>query len=82
MLAPDGQPVATHADRVQFCAALRQQLEAITDPKALDALWARDALALELLRQNLPELRAGRSKTHYADLLQALYQRRRRTGQE
>jgi Rad52/22 family double-strand break repair protein len=80
-LSPDGQVIANHADAVQLCATLRRQLEEITDPKTLDDLWTRNALALELLRQNLPDLRAGGSKTHYADLLQALYQRRRQTAQ-
>jgi len=81
VLSPDGQVIANHADAVQLCASLRRQLEEITDQKTLDDLWTRNALTLELLRQNLPDLRAGGSKTHYADLLQALYQKRRQTAQ-
>ena len=73
--------IANHADAVQLCATLRRQLEEITDPKTLDDLWTRNALALEMLRQNLPDLRAGGSQTHYADLLQALYEKRRQTAQ-
>jgi hypothetical protein len=80
-LAPDGQVVATHADPVQFCATLRRQLEETTDPKALDALWARNAVAIELLRQNLSNLRARDSQAHYADPLRALYEKRRQTAQ-
>ena len=56
VLAPDGQVLATYSDPVDFCAALEHQIEKVEDPRALKALWARHAAALEMLRWNFPEL--------------------------
>jgi hypothetical protein len=39
---------------LDFGAALRRQLEEVQDPRALKALWARHAAALEMLRWNFP----------------------------
>ena len=58
MLTPDGRVLATYADPLDCCVALRRQLEEVDDPRVLKALWARHAAALEMLRLNLPELRS------------------------
>lgn len=73
--SPQGEVVESHDDPVAFCAALRRQLEGIRDPHALEVFWSRNAVALEMLRQNFPSLRSE-GKTHYADLLAGLYARR------
>jgi DNA recombination protein Rad52 len=76
VLAPGGRVLATYSDPVDFCATLQRQLEEVEDPRALKALWARHAAALEMLRWNFPEL-IGDQGIHWADLLLSLYTERR-----
>ena len=61
---PDG--VGTSA------GALRQVLEASPTPERLTALWGRNAVTIEMLRANLPDLRTEPGE-HYADVLLRLY---------
>ena len=61
--------------------ALRRQLEEVDDPRALKALWARHAAALEMLRLNLPELRSDEG-LHWAEVLLACYNQRREVAHE
>jgi DNA recombination protein Rad52 len=76
VLAPDGRVLATYTDPVDFCAALLRQLEEVEDPRALKALWARHAAALEMLRCNFPELISNEG-IHWAEVLLGLYSQRR-----
>jgi hypothetical protein len=52
---------------------MRQQIEASTDAETLQAFWAHNAAALELLRQNRPDLRTGDGR-HFSDILTAKFQ--------
>jgi DNA recombination protein Rad52 len=81
VLAPDGPVLATYADPLDFCAALRRQLQEVADPRALKALWARHAVALEMLRLNFPELRSD-DGIHWAEVLLACYSQRREVVHE
>jgi DNA recombination protein Rad52 len=81
VLAPDGRVLATYADPLEFCAALRRQLQELDDPRALGALWARHAAAVEMLRLNFPELRSDEGM-HWAEVLLGLYSRRREAALE
>ena len=77
VLAPDGRVLATYSDPVDFCAALQRELEKVDDPRALKALWARHAAALEMLPWNFPEL-IGDEGIHWAELLVGIYSHRRK----
>ena len=81
VLAPDGRVLATYSDPVDFCAALQRQLEKVEDPRALKALWARHAAALEMLRWNVPD-RTNEEGIHWAEVLLACYSRRREVVNE
>jgi DNA recombination protein Rad52 len=81
ILAPDGRVLATYPDPLDFCTALRHHLEEVADPRALKALWARHAAALEMLRCNFPDLRSDRG-IHWVEVLHACYSRRREVVNE
>jgi DNA recombination protein Rad52 len=81
VLAPDGRVLATYSDPVDFCAALQRQIEKVEDPRALKALWARHAAALEMLRWNVPDL-TNEEGIHRAEVLLACYSRRREVVNE
>ena len=59
-------------DPTDYCKALRQVLEASPNPERLAALWNRNAVTIEMLRTNLPDLRTEPGE-HYADVLLRLY---------
>jgi DNA recombination protein Rad52 len=59
----------------QFCAALRRLLEDARGLTELKALWERNWAAVQMLRENHPELMSERHK-HFADILILLYRRR------
>ena len=81
VLTPDGRVLATYSDPVDFCAALQRQIEKVEDPRALKALWARHAAALEMLRWNVPDL-TNEEGIHRAEVLLACYSRRREVVHE
>jgi DNA recombination protein Rad52 len=74
IVSPEGQPLSTHSDPVDWCAAMRQQIESSTDAETLQTFWAHHAAALETLRQNRPDLRTCDGR-HFADILTAKFQR-------
>jgi DNA recombination protein Rad52 len=76
VLAPEGRVLATYTNPVDFCAALLHQFQEVTDARALKALWARHAAALEMLRWNFPELMSDEGR-HWAEVLLGLYSQRR-----
>jgi hypothetical protein len=59
----------------QYCAALRRMLEEAPSPNELKALWERNWVAVQMLKENHPELMSERHK-HYADILILLFRRR------
>lgn len=77
VLAPNGALSATYTDPADFCAALQLQLASLQDPRALRALWARHAAAVEILRRTFPEL-TGNDGHHQVDALRKVYEERLR----
>jgi DNA recombination protein Rad52 len=75
VLSSGGQPLSTHPDPVDWCTAMRQQIESIAEAEALKTMWTRNAAILEMLRQNRPDLRTGDGR-HFADILTAQFQSR------
>jgi Protein of unknown function (DUF968) len=59
-------------DPVDWCTAMRRQIESTGDTEALRTFWMRNAAVLEMLRQNRPDLRAGDGR-HFADILTAQF---------
>ncbi len=68
----EGEIVSVHEDPTDYCKALRQVLEASSTSERLKALWNRNAVTIEMLRANLPDLRTEPGE-HYADVLLRLY---------
>ena len=81
LLSEDGQPGSTYHDPVDFCAALRKMLEETSDKEKLKAIWARNLASMEMLRQNLPDLKSEAGQ-HYSDILRSHYHRRLRNFEE
>jgi len=81
LLSPEGEALGVHADPVATCTALRREIEGLSDPERLVALWRRNLATLEMLQVNLPELRTDKGE-HYGAILRALYQRRLRELKE
>ena len=77
LLSSDGKPSGSFQDPIRFCAALRTNLEEISDVEKLRTSWTRNAASIEMLRQNLPDLKSEGGQ-HYSDILASLYQRRLR----
>ncbi len=72
VLSAEGEIVSVHEDPTDYCKALRQVLEASPTPERLTALWNRNAVTIEMLRANLPDLRTEAGE-HFADVLLRLY---------
>ena len=75
IMSSEGQRLSIHADPVDWCTAMRQQIKSIADAETLTTLWTRNAAVLEMLRQNRPDLRTGDGR-HYADILTAQFHSR------
>ncbi len=74
LLSAEGELISLHQDPVDYCKALRQVIQASSTPDRLKALWRRNAVTIQMLRANLPDLQTE-SGEHYADILTALYKR-------
>jgi hypothetical protein len=86
VLSAEGEVISSHHDPVDFCAALRQVLDASDTVERLKAVWSRNAVSIEMLRTNLPNLKTE-GEEHYADILTSLYrkclrERQRNAGSE
>ncbi len=74
LLSAEGEVISLHEDPIDYCKALRQVIEAGSNPERLKALWGRNSVTVEMLRANLRGLRTEAGE-HYADILLSLYQR-------
>jgi DNA recombination protein Rad52 len=72
VLSAEGEIVSVHEDPTDYCKAMRQILEASPTTERLTALWNRNAVTIEMLRANLPDLRTEPGE-HFADVLLRLY---------
>ncbi len=72
VLSGEGEIVSVHEDPTDYCKALRQVIEASSTPEHLKGLWNRNAVTIEMLRANLPDLRTEPGE-HFADVLLRLY---------
>ena len=72
ILSSEGQLLSTHADPVDWCTAMRQQIRSTTDAETLRTFWTSNAAVLEMLRQDRPDLRTG-DERHFADILTAQF---------
>ena len=73
----DGSERQTFRKPTQFCGALRRRLETCAKLTALEDLWARNRETVSILKEGWPELNS-RNDQHYADILTALYETRRK----
>ncbi len=74
LLSAEGELISLHQDPVDYCKALRQVIQASSTPDRLKAVWRRNAVTVQMLRANLPDLQME-SGEHYADILATLYKR-------
>ncbi len=75
MLSREGKPSGTFDDPINFCAALKRKLGETRNEDALKAIWAHNAASIEMLQQNLPDLKTEAGQ-HFSAILGSLYQRR------
>ena len=73
LLSGTGARLSKHDLPEAFCGALRQALEASPTARRLEALWSRNHPTVVHLRRSWPDLKTVNG-THYADLLEGLYQ--------
>ena len=73
--SPLGKPLSEHDDPVDYCSAVRRQLESIKTPEEAIAFWERNQETVAQLRKALPDLKTERGQ-HYGELLGSLYTKR------
>ena len=77
VLAATGEPLSQHDMPESFCTAMREHVTITNDVPVLEGFWNRNAATMASLRAVWPELRTVNG-THYADVLEKLYEQRLR----
>ena len=70
-----GEILAKHIDPVEYCAAVRRELERIDDNQAATAFWKRNQATIADIRKALPQLKTDKGQ-HYAEILGSLFTKR------
>jgi DNA recombination protein Rad52 len=73
LLSGTGARLSRHELPDEFCSALRELIEATPRVETLVRIWGRNLNTVEHLRRAWPDLKTVNG-THYADLLQKLYE--------
>jgi hypothetical protein len=81
VLSAEGEFISLHEDPVDFCKTIKQVLQASSTIERLKAFWSRNAVSLDMLRTNLPDLKSEAGE-HYADILAARYRKQLKALQE
>jgi hypothetical protein len=77
VLSSEGEYLSAHEDPVDYCKAMRQLLEAISNRDRLRTVWQRNLVTLAMLRRNLPDLKSEKGE-HYADILTSVHKKQMR----
>jgi hypothetical protein len=73
LLSGTGARLSRHELPEEFCSALRELIEATPKGETLERIWGRNLNTVDHLRRAWPDLKTVNG-THYADLLQKLYE--------
>jgi DNA recombination protein Rad52 len=73
LLSGTGARLSRHELPDEFCSALRELIEATPKIETLERIWGRNLNTVDHLRRAWPDLKTVNG-THYADLLQKLYE--------
>ena len=75
LFSATGEILAKHIDPVEYCAAVRRELERIDDNQAATAFWKRNQATIADIRKALPQLKTDKGQ-HYAEILGSLFTKR------
>ena len=81
VLSAEGEFISLHEDPVDFCKTIQQVLQASSTIERLKAFWSRNAVSLDMLRTNLPDLKSEAGE-HYSDILASQFRKQLKALQE
>ncbi len=75
LFSATGEILAKYIDPVEYCAAVRRELDRIGDNQAATAFWKRNQATVADIRKALPNLKTDKGQ-HYAEILGSLFTKR------